>query len=515
MKTSDGFQNAQLRRTKEDTKSSAGRTDFGNKFLLRGAVLAIAVTYLVSLSPGHVFVNDDFAAYIMHASNLVEGRPYTTLHYIANPQALWLAPTNGYPPVYPLLLAPAYKLWWPSLKALKGVTVMCFVVCLFILVELLRPVMSPPMIICTLLILGCNPIFWEYRDYLLSEFPYLMFSFAALLVIQSTYETLAPNEFRIGRALLLAVLLYCAYGTRTIGIVLIPALALADLWKFKRPSRFLLTTIGATAVFIAVQTLFLTSPTGYISAVHVSPRLIATNTLFYCKTLSYVWQNGFSKKLQIIFALAFTALAGAGFARKLWRERSANEFYLLGYLAVLFAWSAEIGLRGLLPILPLYFANGIQEVERLTAPLGRWGRAGSVALLLIVCGVAYGGRMREESRQAPEPNVQDPAAQELFSFLRTHTEPSEAIVFPKPRSLALFTNRSVASFAPDELPEASLQFMKNIQARVIVKTNWSPPSWEEFMKAEEDRATEVFRNSEYQVFRIRLAEDSSATAGGG
>src|SRR5258708_17798801 len=46
------------------------------------------------------------------------------------------------------------------------------------------------------------------------------------------YTTLfRSDEFRIGKALLLSLLLYCSYGTRTIGIVLLPAVLLADLIK--------------------------------------------------------------------------------------------------------------------------------------------------------------------------------------------------------------------------------------------------------------------------------------------
>jgi len=481
----------------------------------RGLIALVAAVYLATLSPGHDFVNDDFAAYVMHAANLAEGRPYTSIHYVANPQALWLAPSNGYPPVYPMLLAPVYKMFGLNLRALKIVAVLCFVLFLAMFERLSRAMLPPVMGVCALLLMACHPIFWDQREYILSEFPYLLFSFAALLVMRETYRDLEPEESRIGPALLLSVLLYCGYGTRSIGIALLVALVVADLIKFKRPSRFMMTAAAGTVLLIVAQTIVITSPAGYISAIKFSPRMILDHVMFYGKTLSYVWQNGYSKRVQIVFALIFTGLAVFGFARKLWKERTAQEFYLLGYVAILIVWSAEIGLRGLLPIVPLYFLYGLEPFSRLLERSSRVAQRGAIAFLLIFCGATYAGEYRRESQLQPEADVTDPTARELFSFLQENTEPSEVIIFSKPRSLALFTNRSVASFAPDELPEASLQFMKNIQARVIVKTNWSPSSWEEFLKAEEGRATEVFRNSEYQVFRIRLAENSSAAAGGG
>ncbi len=478
-----------------------------------GLLAVIAAVYLVHLSTGHVFVNDDFAAYVMHAANLVEGRPYTAINYVPNPKAPWMAPANGYPLVYPLLLAPVYKVWGLNLRALKVVTVLCFVVFLVIFDELTRSMFSPLMRPCSIVILAFNPVFWEHRDYLLSEFPYLMFSFASLLVVQRVYRDLAADEFRIGKALLLSLLLYCSYGTRTIGIVLLPAVLLADLIKFRRPSRFVMAVLVLTALLIVGQTIFLTSPKGYASAVQFSLRMTVDHAVFYAKTLSYVWQNGFSKKIQIMFALLFTSLAAVSYARKLRYESSASEFYLAGYLVILFAWSAEIGMRGLLPILPLYFACGLQEFGRLVESLGRPIGTISISLLLLFAGMTYAGVFRNLSRQLPEPNIQDATAQELFSFLRTHTQPEEVLIFSKPRSLALFTNRRVGTLAPAESPEDSYQFMKSVNASTLVEARWSPPSWRSFLEDRKADTLELFHNSDYRVFRIKWDENSPAAAG--
>src|SRR5271168_2872092 len=426
------------------------RSSTGTRLLKWGALAVIAFAYLADLSPGHAFMADDFAAYVMHAANIAEGRTYLAINYVPNPGAPWLAPSNGYPPVYPLILAPAYKAFGLNLRALKAVTVLCFVISLAIFASLTRPTMSPAMSVCALLIVGFNSVFWDQRDYILSEFPYLMFSFGALIVIQNTYKSLTPEKLNFGVAMLLSVLLYCSYGTRTIGIVLLAALVLADLAKFRRPSRFMMAVVTATAILILAQTLFISSPTGYVSAFHFSLRTTLVNASYYAKTLSYVWQNGFSKKLQIIFALFFTALAAISFARNLWKERAAREIYLLGYVGILLVWNAEIGLRGLVPILPLYIAYGVEEFGRIIEPLGMVTRRAAMTVLVLFCGMTFSAEIRRESHQQHEPNVHDAAAQELFSFLQTNTEPSEVLIFPKPRSLALFTNRPVASLAPDE-----------------------------------------------------------------
>ena len=50
-------------------------------------VALISASYFIGLTVGHIFAQDDFAAYLMHAVNLVEGQPYTQIRYVSNPEA--------------------------------------------------------------------------------------------------------------------------------------------------------------------------------------------------------------------------------------------------------------------------------------------------------------------------------------------------------------------------------------------------------------------------------------------
>jgi hypothetical protein len=125
----------------------------------------------------------------------------------------------------------------------------------------------------------------------------------------------------------------------------------------------------------------------------------------------------------------------------------------------------------------LYFVYAVEQLLRMTGAWTVSSQRAAIVTLVVFCGVTYGAEIRNLARQRPEPNVNDPAARELFSFLQAHTEPSEVLIFAKPRSLALFTNREVASFAPDESPEDSANFVQSIHATVLVRTDWSPSSW--------------------------------------
>lgn len=491
------------------SRASIRVTVASGRLIAVAIIFFVAIGYVATLTTGHVFVNDDFAAYVMHAKNLVEGHPYADIRYIPNPDAMWLSPSNGYPPVYPVILAPVYRLFGLDLHAFKIATVLCFIGFLVVYAELTLAELGRAGAAIALMLLAFNHVFWEQRDYILSEFPYLLLSFAAVLAVERIYARLEQHRVEIGSAILVSALLYCAYGTRTIGITLVIALIIADLAKFRRPSRFLLCVLALTAVLIGAQTLLLTSPKGYASAFHFSLHTVVVNAEYYGKTLSYVWQNGFSKGIQIVFALAFTAAATWGFLRSLWRDRGVKEFYLLGYLAVLLAWNAEIGLRGLLPILPLYFFYGLREWIRFFDAARLPVRVIALGALVGFAAVSYAGEIRYTRSAPAEPNVSDADAAQMFALVREHTSPNDVLVFPKPRTLALFTGRRVAALSPEQNEAQSLAFLRTIHASVVIDPEWSERRAGYEMNAL--GAQEIFHDGAYHVYRINSTAETTDT----
>jgi hypothetical protein len=416
---------------------------------------------------------------------------------------MWLSPSSGYPPVYPMILAPVYRVFGVDLRAFKIATVLCFIGFLVVYAEMTREELGWAGAAILLMLASFNPAFWGQRDFILSEFPYLLFSFAAMFAVERVYRSLRRDQFELGRALAVSALLYCAYGTRTIGIALVFALIASDLVKFRRPSRFLMCVLVFTGLLVGAQTLLLTSPKGYVSAFHFSLHTVVTNTIYYGKTLSYVWQNGFSKEVQIVVALVFTAAAAWGFLKSLWQERGMKEFYLLAYLAILLAWNSEIGLRGLLPILPLYFFYGLREWLRIRGSLRLPVRVTAAAALVAIAAVSYAGEIRREESQPAEPNVADAAATAVFAFVREHTSPEDVVVFPKPRTLALFTERRVAALSPEQTAAQSLEFLRAVHATVVIDPEWSAVKLGDEIKSVD--AQEVFHAGEYRAYRVNLA----------
>lgn len=465
-------------------------------------VALIGFTYVVSLTPGHALIPDDYAAYIMHAANIVEGRPYAEIKFVPNPDAMWIGPPEGYPPIYPLMLTPVYKFLGVNFRAMKVITVACFVIFLILFLRLIDPILPRSGQICLLLVIALHPFFREYGDYVLSEMPYLMFSFAVLLMIETCYQHLDVNEWRFAQAFFLAFLIYCAYGTRTIGITLLAAMGLADMVRFKRPSRFFCAVLFLTLSFVAIQMKALTAPHTYVKLTNFSPSAMAGQFVVYSKRLSYVWANGWSRPFQILLALVMTAFAAAGFVRALWLRRSATEFYLLVYLGVLAVYMVNLYDRGLLPILPLYFLYVLEGVLLIAAKLSRHLRFGLVGALALVVSLAYSGNYRARLRPGPGPNTEDIDFKEMCAFIRKNTAPSDVVAFPKPRSLTLLTSRPAAGLGWDETPAQAGRFLRDARVAIVVEANWQHTVWEDAV-VNKDNSQLIYRNPSYKVLRMK------------
>lgn len=456
----------------------------------------------MSLTPGHALIPDDYAAYILHAANVVEGRPYSGIKFIANPDAMWMGPAEGYPPVYPLMLTPIYKFLGVNFLAMKAITVGCFVIFLILFLRLIDSFMPRYGQICLLLVIALHPFFREYGDYVLSEMPYLMFSFAVLLMIEICYQHLDVNEWRFTQALFLAVLIYCAYGTRTIGITLLSAMGLADMVRFKRPSRFFCVVLFLTLSFVAIQMKVLTPPHTYVKLTDFSPSAVAGQFVLYSKRLSYVWANGLSRPFQILLALVMTAFAAVGFARALRSRKSATEFYLLVYLGVLSVYTVNLYDRGLLPILPLYFLYAFEGVLLLAAKLSRQLRFGLAGALALIGILTYVGSYQARRRAGPGPNTEDIDFKEMCAFIRENTAPPDVVAFPKPRSLTLFTNRQAAGLGWDETPAQAARFLRDVRVGIVVEVGWQHSVWEDAV-VNEGNSRLIYRNSSYKVLRMK------------
>jgi hypothetical protein len=121
-------------------------------------LVLLGAFYLTHLREGHAW-GDDFALYILQAKNIATGHPLANTGYIFNPQRPVIGPA-AYPPAFPLLLSPVYRIWGLNLSMMKAEIVIIFLVGLFFTFELFSAYLPPSNSAVLVAILGSSPYFY-------------------------------------------------------------------------------------------------------------------------------------------------------------------------------------------------------------------------------------------------------------------------------------------------------------------------------------------------------------------
>lgn len=256
----------------------------------------------------------------------------------------------------------------------------------------------------TALLFACMPGAWLNVKGILSEFPYIAVSVAALVAYR--YAALRPQR---GRYAVLAALLAIAALTRTIGVALIAAVAIAQAWHWMRTrdtARLRGFAIACGVAVLALAAWYALRPAGgedaYASfssavarrAVEQGPgwllQLMGNNV----STIVDAWLTallifwGEPWKPAFVIACLFGA---SGIAGILWRSarREADAIYVLAFAAILVAWPFPGQMYRLaLPAFPLVTMNATwfwQELFARIDPIrvSRWAAVAAAAPLLM------------------------------------------------------------------------------------------------------------------------------------
>ncbi len=214
-------------------------------------LVAACVVQLLTIRDGQPW-GDDFAQYITHARNLVELRPYGDIGVL--PAGAFLGPRE-YPPVFPLMLAPVYYLFGPSLPALKVVGIVSLMLALLIFRRLFETTLVGGYLVAWALLVGFHPYLYAFASMVLSDQAFMLWTAVALLALDRWGDTKAPPRTAALRGCIVGMLIALSVETRTIGVALVPALALIALRR--RTSWHLTATALATASFLIATTIVL------------------------------------------------------------------------------------------------------------------------------------------------------------------------------------------------------------------------------------------------------------------
>lgn len=430
--------------------------------------LLIAVFHLATIREGHDW-GDDFSLYIRHAQNIARGEPYGETGYIYNPQNPAVGP-RLYPPGFPLLLAPVVGNFGLDLRPMKLLVLAFFLGSLLMMILLFRNLLSTPYVAVLVLIVGLNPFFWELKDHVLSDVPFLFFTLLSLYFF-SQADTAHPLAGRRATlAVLSGVTAYAAYATRTLGLMLIPCFVAHDLIRFRRRSTNAALAAAVALALVGLQYVVWLRDASYLDQISNPVIAARQNVPAYVRALSDLWENGYSTSARRIAFLVTGALAAFGYLNSLRAGVSVAHLFPLIYLAPVMLWPSYQGTRFLIPVVPFYFYYCLLGVRWIDAAAEhRWkARNAVLVLFLIAVLVSYTSRYSTVQFGPLPEGIAKTESKELFEFVTAATGPNDVLVFSRPRALALMTGRKVSGGYSPVDPCHLWQYMREIGASYVI-----------------------------------------------
>lgn len=346
----------------------------------------------------------------------------------------------------------------------------------------------------------------DLRDYLLPDLPFTFFCLLALVPIS---RAAAPGLRPAERAAWCAAALACtaaAVAVRSIGVVLVPTLAVVVLLRARRPGFALLAGGAAGAVLLAA--LLMLSPAGsaYLRQLQglvevYGPSLLvpdARRVRGVAYALSQLWFNGYSEAAAKAVAIGTLLLAACGLVPRL-RRPEAHDVFFVAYLCAVLLWPAADP-RYFLPVLPLYVLYGVLGARRAWGLGGRPGRA-AVAVAILAVAATFAGRYVSLAASPPGDGSLTPATVALYRHLRGHTPPDSRFMATRPRALTVYAGRAATppprSSAPDS---ASLAFLADAGIGFVV-VRAGPDNTRPLVERNPRRFRRVYANPEFELFR--------------
>jgi hypothetical protein len=481
-----------------------------------GTIAVVGVFYVLTLRSGHDW-GGDFSTYIAHAKNLATGAPYDATGYVFNPDFALYGP-EAYPPVFPALLAPVYAVFGLNLAAMQIAGIVLFLLSLVLMVLVVRKDLPGGVLVALTALVGFNPFFWGFKEKVLSDVPILVFLFATFYLIGRAYEVeRRPWRSMFVFGLLIGLFAYLTYGTRSIGIVVIPSLMLYDVLRARRLTWL---PVVATATFVAgflLQRVML-GGSNYGDLFVIDAGSMLSNLTRYAKAPVDLVENGYSSLVRNLLFGAVSLLALIGYLWRLRRRLTILEIFVPAYVLILIIWPYHQGLRYLIPVLPLYLFYALVGIEQLPAFGKTDMRRAVFGVVIAAVAVSYAAHYtRFDYGPLPE-GVGRQESRDLFAYVRERTDPDDVFIFRKPRVLALFGARasSVYPLPQADLEEWARDFWRQCEAigatHVVVATvrhadgrteRRETQFFNDFVYGNLDRFEEVYRNPDFEVYRIK------------
>ena len=469
-------------------------------------ISVIGALYLLTIRVGHNW-SGDFSMYIHHAKNIAEGIDFNDTGYIYNPSLPVVGPIT-YPPIFPLLLSLIYMWFGLNLTAMKVEIIIMFLIFLFIYFLILKNELPFKFSVMTIILIGCNPYFWDFKDNVLSDIPFLLWSYISIFFILQARQPNKSQRIQLLYSLYVGFFIYLSYGTRSIGIVFIPCLFIHDIIRYKRPTQF---TIIATLIFVffmVLQTVSLHSGRSYFDQLKSDQKIILRNILWYANSLSVLWDNGYSRIFQVVLFIVVCALSTIGYVARIKNSLTFLEIFLPLYMGIIILWPTDGGTRFLIPVIPLYIMYAFIGITKIKVIQYKETRRLFVTILIVAFFVSYFGKYMKLNYGSIDRGIGKKETIELFRYIRNNTDGGDVFIFRKPRVLSLFTGRSAAAYHRPVNDKDLWGFFNSINATYLISRSIDSEFIHLFVEKNEDKFEEMYSNSDFKVYKIQYKNNS-------
>jgi len=470
------------------------------KIYIGALLVAIGTFHTATVRQGHLWA-DDFAMYIHHAQNIVEGRSYTDTGYIF---ASVVVGPKYYPPIFPILLAPIYGVSGLNLIPMKLEQIVFLLLSLVAIYAYWRRDLGSGYTLALVAILGFAPAFWTAKDNVLSDILFVFFFYLTAVLVRSSRRD-STAWWR--RAVLIGVVIYLDIGTRVVGIALAAGLVLYDVLRLRTVSRSTVVSITVCGACLALQRYIMgIGVGGYATTEYPTLHSIASNVATYTRVAASFWVGSTRNLFAYAVLTLFFLLVLKGLFVQWNRGFTFVEAALIPYLTLIVLFPFPGGIRMVFPVVPWIGYHALSGLKTLAEKLTpRYSQGAAWALILLVA-VPYGQFYRHGNFGPIRETTGLPEFNQLCQVVRENTGPQDPIIYVRARALSLYTGRPAS--APNYRgSQAELwQWAGNIHAKYLLTTNAFNDDQGflvSFVQSNAGSFDLVYENANFRLYRIR------------
>ena len=472
------------------------------QYIIIFLILAAGIFYFSTIRHGHDW-GGDFSMYIRHASKLVEGRDYDDSIYIYNPLRPFLAP-NTYPPVYPFLIAPLYKIFGNDLFPLKIELIIFFLLALFVIYLTLKDDLPLFYVVLIISFIAFNPFLWNFKDQVRPDFPFLFFTYMTFFLINRYYRSEKSKKKKIIYSLITGLFIYLAYGTRSIGMVFIPSLYIYELIRYKKLTVFsILSTVVFGLVMLAQSLLFHSDSTYVEMFKGTNPATMVNNFFHYAYSPLVLWENGYFVWLKLLLFSVIGLLSIAGYFFRLKEKPGIFEIFVAIYIGTIVLFPGFDGIRYLIPLIPLYLYYVFFSIHELGKLKRRSIEKFFVFFIILAVSFSYIMRYTHYNFAALPEGTSKKETRELFEFIKSQIKEDAVFIYIKPRIISHYTERRASAIPDTQIQSEIMDYCRSIKATHLIS---GPPQYGEYLKNfihtyNKDLKIE-FSNNDFVIYRF-------------